>query len=166
MTISNITYSTRWYPRDYSIVVQENKPIEEQPSTPSQNDWRQESPSISSVVMNMKNTLELVKNSGVIIQRMKMVENYLLDHIRVIPVLKQSVQIISEKLKSADQLILDLYQDPEYDDEFLVIYARQRKYNDDFIEQIEQTRKEYQYLLPNTNDIFLTTDFQPPVEYV
>jgi hypothetical protein len=64
----------------------------------------------------------------------------------------------------AAQLSLELYRDPEIDDEHLVIYIRQELYQDNLIDRIDEA---YNALLTEANYgtsgwIHVTTDFRPP----
>jgi len=63
------------------------------------------------------------------------------------------------------QLVLDVYQDPEIDDEYLVLYVRMPHYDDSVMERIATAEAEYLDMLADKSGwIQLTTDFQTPNE--
>ncbi len=159
-------YQRFWYPGIYSFPVKQEQLSNRVNENLIQTGWDQYLISKSSVVMNIIKFLERAKSLGVIIPRSNMVTNYLETHTQIISALETILQMVLKNLRSADQFILDLYQDQELDDEFLIIYARQKNYLSDFMEQIEYIREKYQNHFSNIEDIFLTTDFQNPLEYV
>jgi hypothetical protein len=59
---------------------------------------------------------------------------------------------------------LELYRDPEIDDEYLTLYVRQRRYDaDKLLEEIEDLRAGSQAALRETSGwLLVTTDFRPP----
>jgi len=63
------------------------------------------------------------------------------------------------------QLVLDVYQDPEIDDEYLVLYVRMPHYDDSVMERIAAAEAEYLDVLADKSGwIQLTTDFRTPNE--
>ena len=63
------------------------------------------------------------------------------------------------------QLVLDVYQDPEIDDEYLVLYVRMPHYDDSVMERIATAEAEYLDMLADKSGwIQLTTDFRTPNE--
>jgi len=63
------------------------------------------------------------------------------------------------------QLVLDVYQDPEIDDEYLVLYVRMPHYDDSVMERIAAAEAEYLDMLADKSGwIQLTTDFRTPNE--
>jgi len=61
------------------------------------------------------------------------------------------------------QISLELYRDPEIDDQYLTIYVRQKEYEKDIISKIEEIRSIYCDELADKSGYFLlTTDYQFP----
>ena len=61
------------------------------------------------------------------------------------------------------QLSLELYRDPEIDDQYLTLYVRQKKYEKNIMDIIEEIRLIYCDELADKKGYFLlTTDFQFP----
>ena len=75
---------------------------------------------------------------------------------------KQAVFIAQDHLREA-QLQLEVYRDPEGEDEHLVLYARFPVYDETVMERIRSARRQYRHLLLGKSGWFiLTTDFQQP----
>lgn len=63
------------------------------------------------------------------------------------------------------QLALEVYHDPEVEDEYLVLYVRLNKYDESVIKRIKEIRKEYEGEFAGGKGWFLlTTDFRPPAD--
>jgi hypothetical protein len=63
------------------------------------------------------------------------------------------------------QLVVDVYQDPEINDEYLVLYIRMPHYDDSVMERIAAAEAEYlDRLADKSGWIQLTTDFRTPNE--
>jgi hypothetical protein len=68
-----------------------------------------------------------------------------------------------EKLGTDVQLSLELYHDPEVEDEYPTLYVRQRNYQERILEMIESVREEYEGMLAKKTGWFhVTTDFRSP----
>lgn len=62
------------------------------------------------------------------------------------------------------QISLEVYHDPEIDDEYLTIFIRQEEYEPDIIEKIDAICREYERFLVNESGYLLVnTDFRPPM---
>jgi hypothetical protein len=60
---------------------------------------------------------------------------------------------------------MDVYQDPEIDDNYLVLYIRLKHYDDSVIERLEEAEAEFlNQLVSKRGWIQLTTDFREPEE--
>lgn len=67
-----------------------------------------------------------------------------------------------EKFGENSQISVELYRDPEFDDQYISIYVRQDSYDDDILEQIEEVCSEYEEALSDTSGwLLVTTDFKP-----
>lgn len=70
--------------------------------------------------------------------------------------------LTKEKFGEGSQISVELYRDPEFDDEYVSIYVRQDSYDDDILDQIEEVCDEYEEALTNTSGwLLVTTDFKP-----
>jgi hypothetical protein len=73
--------------------------------------------------------------------------------------------LTEEKFGSHAQISLELYKDPEINDQYLTIYVRQNEYEPDIIEKIDNVCKEYAPAMTGEEGyILVTTDFHPPLE--
>jgi hypothetical protein len=99
---------------------------------------------------------------GVRVKQQGEVYEYLLRFPDMIGVVEQAVCIARDHLKGA-QLQLEVYHDPESEDEHLVLYARFHVYDETVMERIRFVRRQYRHLLLGKSGWFiLTTDFQQP----
>jgi len=61
------------------------------------------------------------------------------------------------------QLSLEIYNDPEIEDEYLTLYVRQQHYDENILDKIEDVRKQYEEMLIGRSGwLLVTTDFHPP----
>jgi len=61
------------------------------------------------------------------------------------------------------QIVIDVYQDPEIDDQYLILYIRLRHYDDSFMERLENAEAEFlNQLVGKSGWIQLTTDYREP----
>ena len=87
---------------------------------------------------------------------------YLLRFPDMIEVVERAVLAARNHLNEA-QLQLEVYRDPEAEDEHLVIYARFPEYNGTEIERIRAAKKEFLHMLHGRSGwLSLTTDFKWP----
>jgi len=92
------------------------------------------------------------------------VKKYLMKFSDILEIVPKSVNIAKKHFPEA-QLVLTLYEDPEIDDKYLVVYLRMKKYDEDLIERINRAEAEFwDDLIDKKGEIFLTTDFKEPEE--
>jgi len=121
--------------------------------------WRIGTESISSKVNQLFIQLQL---QGVQVGQQSEVYEYLLRFPDMIEVVEQAVFVARNHFKEA-QLQLEVYRDPENEDEHLVLYARFPAYDETVMEKIRAARRQYRHLLHGKSGWFiLTTDFQQP----
>ncbi len=71
--------------------------------------------------------------------------------------------LASRCLGPQSHLSLEVYHDPEIEDEYLTLLVRQEIYDECLLDAIQDVRKEYQQELAGASGWFLvTTDFEPP----
>ena len=60
-------------------------------------------------------------------------------------------------------LSIEVFSEPDEDDEYLSLYVRQEEYQDDILDRIDVIRAQMRgSLAANKGRVLLTTDFQPP----
>lgn len=72
-------------------------------------------------------------------------------------------QKAATRLQWRGQLSLEVYHDPEVEDEYLILYLRQHKYDPHILDIIESLNRETETEKIRTSGwLLVTTDFQPP----
>ncbi len=90
------------------------------------------------------------------------IREYLLRFTELLDVIPKAVDAAKKHFPEA-QLVMDVYQDPEIDDNYLVLYIRLKHYDDSFIERLEEAEAEFlNQLVSKRGWIQLTTDFREP----
>jgi len=121
--------------------------------------WQIGTESISSKINELFIQLQL---QGVQVGQQSEVYEYLLRFHDMIEVVEEVVFIAREHLQGA-QFQLEVYHDPENEDEHLVLYVRFPAYDETVMEKIRAARRRYRHLLHGKSGWFiLTTDFQQP----
>jgi len=89
------------------------------------------------------------------------IREYLLRFTDLLDVIPQAVAAAMKHFPEG-QLVMDVYQDPEIDDQYLVLYVRLKNY-DKFVERLEEAEAEFLDQLANKRGwVQLTTDFREP----
>jgi hypothetical protein len=87
------------------------------------------------------------------------IREHLLQFADIAEVVSHAVEVAQRRFPEA-QLVLDVYRDPEIDDEYLVLYVRLSRYDDTVMERITEAESEYLDMLADKLGwIQLTTDF-------
>ena len=103
-------------------------------------------------------------NKSVLIPRKDEIENYLRNFSKLTDIVLDTCDLVLGEFKNNAQLSLEVYHDPEIEDEHLVLYIRQEHYDNDIDEKIEDICSKYENRLIDTDGWFLvTTDFGPPI---
>jgi hypothetical protein len=121
----------------------------------------------------------LAQDPQVRIKNTDKVKKYLMKFSDILDLVTKVVSIAKKHFPES-QLVLTLYEDPEIDDQYLVVYVRMKKYDKSVMERVREARKEYGEdlidrikkaeseflgdLVDKKGNIFLTTDFQEPEE--
>ncbi len=96
------------------------------------------------------------------IEKLSLVKSYLCQFPDLLSVVPMAVNA-AKKYFPEDQLVMDLYQDPEISDCYIVLYVRLRKYDDSVVERLEKAEAEFLSHLANKKGwIQLTIDFVSP----
>jgi hypothetical protein len=88
------------------------------------------------------------------------IREYLLQFIDLLDLIPHAVWVVRKHFPEA-RMVMTVYQDPEIDDRYLVLYIRLRKYDDSFIDRLEKAERDFLPLLTNKRGwIQLSTDFE------
>jgi hypothetical protein len=90
--------------------------------------------------------------------------NYLMAHRNMLDVLLFACILTDEKFGKTSQISLELYSDPEIDDQYLSIYVRQASYEPDILDKIDTISNEYLEAMDiDLGYLIVTTDFRVPL---
>jgi len=94
------------------------------------------------------------------IENPNLIREYLSQFTGLLDVIPKAVNAAKKHFPEA-QLVIDVYQDPEIADCYLVLYIRLKHYDDSVIERLEKAEAKFLNLLVNKRGwIQLTTDFR------
>lgn len=108
--------------------------------------------------------IALLVSSGAVVPNPAEVLEYLTRCPDTIPALPDYMKAASGVAPEGAQLSLELYRDPEIQDEHLVLYIRQSQYQDDLMDRIDAARESLARELKGdfSGWIHITTDFRHP----
>ncbi len=87
---------------------------------------------------------------------------YLIAFPEIIDILKQLPGLLHNFSNKNTQISLELYQEPEFDDEYPTIYIRQKSYEEDILDKIDEINQLIEPdLLGMSVWLLVNTDFQP-----
>ena len=113
-------------------------------------------------IANAERDVFLPMGTDVTIPNPQDVECYLGEHSGLQLLLPQICQRVREEFGQDAELSLELYRDPEIDDQYLTLEVRQDRYDANIIERLDQLGEQFADELERcTGDILLTTDFRP-----
>ncbi|GIX47869.1 MAG: hypothetical protein KatS3mg131_2080 [Candidatus Tectimicrobiota bacterium] len=119
--------------------------------------------SLSSSI-EVEKLLESLQEHHVHLKNTNKIQEYLLQFPDLIDVVPHVVDAAARHFPDA-QLVMDMYQDPEIEDRYLVVYVRLKRYDDSIVEKLERAEAEFlDELAYKEGWIQLTTDFQEPGE--
>lgn len=114
----------------------------------------------SSLTADVDSLLHRLQEMDVLLSNPDEVRDYLLrfpDTLQAVPIV---IKTAREFLPEA-QLAVAVYQYPDSEDEYLVVYARFKKYGENTMQQIREARNAYRpYIKQLSGWIILTTDFK------
>ena len=74
-------------------------------------------------------------------------------------------KMVKDTVDKETQLSLEVYQDPEIEDEYLTLYIRKNHYDEGILDLIEKISENFQKeLSKKLGWLVVTTDFRPPIE--
>lgn len=112
---------------------------------------------------NIEHTLEYINILGTEIKSPSRVLDYIYRYPDVLELAQYAVDLVTEHFGHDAKLSLEVYQDRGSQFENLVLYIRQRNYDNNIMNTIKEIRKEYGASFPKARGKFLlTTDFRQP----
>jgi hypothetical protein len=104
----------------------------------------------------------LILHLKIMVPQPDSLRNYSLQHLDMLSFLPLVSKIVVDRVDSASQLSLQVYHDPEIQDEYLTLYVRQPQYGESINRLIDEITAEYQeYLGDSSGWLIVTTDFRP-----
>ena len=89
--------------------------------------------------------------------------DYLAKHPDVRKPLMEVWDTALEEFRTDAEISIEVFSEPDGDDEYLTLYVRQEEYQDDVLDRIDAVRAQLRRSpTANTGRVLLTTDFQPP----
>lgn len=115
---------------------------------------------ITTSIEEMLKYLALMK---ILIPKPDEIKYYLSQYPDIIDLIQCVCYETRNRFKLPTQISLELYSDPEINDQYLTIYIRQKEYEKDIMDKIEEIWTLYCNKLTEKSGYFLlTTDFQFP----
>ena len=115
------------------------------------------------VTAQVETTLWRISSREIIIPRPAEVRDYLVRYPDMTDLVESVSELSREKLGTDAQLSLEVYHDPEVEDEYLTLYIRQDTYDDHLLDVIDEVCAEYESALVGRSGwLLVTTDFHPP----
>ena len=133
--------------------------------------WHHDSPRVSilgkatsSVDAEIRGLLDGLATKGIKIRSRQGIHGYLLEYPDMVSLLLLVALLAQSRFAGRAQIAVELYQDPEIDDDHLAIYVRQEEYDDTLFDVIQEIQAVYAPKLPRRSGwLHLTTDFEPPI---
>jgi len=117
----------------------------------------------SSLTCAIESMLASVESAGVRVRMRDEVYCYLIRHHDLTDLVPVVVGAALERFADRAELSLEVYRDPEIDDQYLTLYVRQERYDDTIMDTIKEVWREYQSDLADKSGwLLVTTDFGPP----
>ena len=112
--------------------------------------------------VQIEETLKHIQQDWIIIPKPAEVRDYLLRYSDLTNILPFVCKIARERVGIYPELSLEVYCDPEIEDEYLTLYVRQQDYDEDILDTIEDIRAQYEAKLAGKSGwLLVTTDFRP-----
>jgi len=117
----------------------------------------------TSITAEVDKTLAGLKLLNVKVHKLRQVRDYLIQDYPLTNNLAKICNAITHKFHQRADLTIELYIDPEIEDQYLTLYVRQFEYDSDIMNKIKEIRAQYTDLLEGKiGFLHITTDFQPP----
>jgi hypothetical protein len=114
----------------------------------------------TSIERRIEKNLQTLEKYGFYLEHIEDIKEYLLDYSDMIELIPVIANIIKSNFPD-NQVVFDIYKDPEIDDRYIVIYVRSKSYDELFMKKLEDVESEFlDYLVDKKGWIQLTTDFK------
>lgn len=109
----------------------------------------------------IRDILEELSKLNILIPEPQEVEQYLSKYIGLKDILKKISSEANKMFQPTAQISLEVYHDPEEDDQYLALYVRQQQYEKDIMDKIRSIRSKYRSEIAKNLPgwLLLTTDF-------
>jgi hypothetical protein len=115
------------------------------------------------VTSEIETSLSKLRSKVVELPNSEEVRDYLLKYSDMTHLLSYVTELLREKIGWDPQLSLEVYHDPEIQDEYLTIYVRKDNYDEKFLDMIDDIGAEFEeYLIEKSGWLIVTTDFRVP----
>lgn len=112
----------------------------------------------------IESLLTCLVSSKTIVRCSPKVSNYLDSHHELAGILPAICLLAKHEFKDEAQLSLEVYDDPEFEDEHLCLYVRQENYEKGLMERIRRISKVSEKMIRSiSGDIDITSDGHPPI---
>ncbi len=119
------------------------------------------------VTVHIEAALNDLQGIEVDVPQSEKVRDYLLRYFDLTSLIPLVCSMARKKFALEAYLSLELYRDPEIEDEYLVLYVRQENYDERIMDKIEDVCDEYEVMLSGKSGwLLVTTDFSPPHESI
>jgi hypothetical protein len=117
----------------------------------------------TAITAQIEKVLNLILHQNILIPHPDSLRNYLLQHLDMLNVLPFVCKIAVDRAGSSSQLSLEIYRDPEIQDEYLTLYIRRSQYDESINTLIDAITIECREYFNNSEGwLIVTTDFRPP----
>lgn len=117
----------------------------------------------TAITVQIEKVLNSILYQNILIPRPDSLRNYLLQHLDMLNILPLVCKTAIDRAGSSSQLSLEVYHDPEIQDEYLTLYVRQSQYDESISKLIDDITEECQHYLSDREGwLIVTTDFRPP----
>ena len=116
------------------------------------------------VTIQIEQALAWLRENQIAVPQPADVRDYLARYPDMIAIIPSVCKTARQKFHDRAKLYLEVYHDPEIDDEYLALYVRQKNYQDNLLDIIEEISKTslYEQLVDRTGWLTVTTDFRQP----
>lgn len=116
------------------------------------------------VTMQIEQVLAWLRENQIAVPQPADVHDYLTRYPDIIAAIPSVCKAAQQKFHDHAKLYLEVYHDPEIEDDYLALYVRQNIYQDDLLDVIEEISKSslYEQLVDRTGWLTVTTDFRQP----
>jgi hypothetical protein len=117
----------------------------------------------ANVTSQIEEALNKLHQDWIEIPKPAEVRDYLIRYPDLASILPFVCKVARERFGVYPELSLEVYFDPEIEDEYLTLYVRQENYDEDILSAIEDISAQYESILMGKSGWFLvTTDFRSP----